>query len=63
MYTLNLLLNIVTTGIEALVVWGNKFMYACVKEFYCLRVQLCFDTFHQLLIIAEAVITASSSSV
>jgi hypothetical protein len=32
MYMLKLLLNIVTAGIEALVVLGNKFLYACVKE-------------------------------
>jgi hypothetical protein len=29
---LKLLLNIVTTEIEALVLSGNKFLYACVKE-------------------------------
>jgi hypothetical protein len=31
-YILKLLLNIVTAGIEALVVSGNKFLYVCVKE-------------------------------
>jgi hypothetical protein len=31
-YILKLVLNVVTTGIEALVLSGNKFMYACVKE-------------------------------
>jgi hypothetical protein len=31
-YILKLLLNIVTAGIEALAVSGNKFLYACVKE-------------------------------
>jgi hypothetical protein len=31
-YILKLLLNIVTSGIEALVVSGNKFLYTCVKE-------------------------------
>jgi hypothetical protein len=31
-YVLKLLLNIVTAGIEALVVMGNKFLYASVKE-------------------------------
>jgi hypothetical protein len=31
MYILKLLLNVVTAGIEALVL-GNKFLYACVKE-------------------------------
>lgn len=29
---LKLLLNVVTTGIEALVVSVNKFLYVCVKE-------------------------------
>jgi hypothetical protein len=32
MYIYKLLINVVTTGIEALVVSGNKFLYACVKE-------------------------------
>jgi hypothetical protein len=32
MYVLKLLLNIVTVGIEALVVLGNKFLYAWVEE-------------------------------
>jgi hypothetical protein len=32
MYILKLLLNIVTATIEALVVSGNKSLYACVKE-------------------------------
>jgi hypothetical protein len=32
MYILELLLSIVTTGIEVLVISGNKFLYACVKE-------------------------------
>jgi hypothetical protein len=31
-YIRKLLLNIVTAGIEALVVLGNEFLYACVKE-------------------------------
>jgi hypothetical protein len=31
-YILKPFLNIVTAGIEALVIWGNKFLYACVKE-------------------------------
>jgi hypothetical protein len=31
-YILKLLLNVVTTGIEALVISGNKFLYACVRE-------------------------------
>jgi hypothetical protein len=36
MYILKLPLNIVTAGIEALVVTGSKFLYACVKEVCCL---------------------------
>jgi hypothetical protein len=32
MYILKLLLNVVPAGIEALVISGNKFLYACVKE-------------------------------
>jgi hypothetical protein len=32
MYILKLLLNIATTGNMALVILGNKFLYACVKE-------------------------------
>jgi hypothetical protein len=31
-YILKLLLNVVTAGIEALVISGNKFLYANVKE-------------------------------
>jgi hypothetical protein len=31
-YMLKLLLSVVTAGIEALIVSGNKFLYACVKE-------------------------------
>jgi hypothetical protein len=31
-YTHQLPLNVVTIGIEALVVLGNEFLYACVKE-------------------------------
>jgi hypothetical protein len=31
-YILKLLLNIITARIEALVILGNKFLYACVKE-------------------------------
>jgi hypothetical protein len=31
-FILKLLLNVVTSGIEALVASGNKFLYACVKE-------------------------------
>jgi hypothetical protein len=36
MYILKLLLNIVIAGIGALVVSGNKFLHACVKEACCL---------------------------
>jgi hypothetical protein len=52
-YILELHLNIVTAGIEALVS-GNKFLYACVKEGSWLWAQPHFNTFHQLLIIVEA---------
>jgi hypothetical protein len=31
-YTLKLLLNIVAAGYEALIISGNKFLYACMKE-------------------------------
>jgi hypothetical protein len=31
-YILKLLLNVVTAGSEALVISGNKFLYACVRE-------------------------------
>jgi hypothetical protein len=35
-YILKLFLNVVTAGIEAPVVWRNKFLYASVKEVYSL---------------------------
>jgi hypothetical protein len=50
-YILTLLLNAVIAGIEALVISGNKFLYACVKEVCCMCAQPRFDTFHQFLII------------
>jgi hypothetical protein len=53
-YILNLLLNIVTDRTEALVISGNKFMHTCVKKVCRLWAQPCFDTFHLLLIIDEA---------
>jgi hypothetical protein len=53
MYILKLLLNVVTIRIEALVVSGNKFLYASVKEVCCLWAQPCFDTYHPILIIDE----------
>jgi hypothetical protein len=52
MHILKPLLNVVTGGIEASVT-GNKSVYACVKEVCHLWAQPRFDTFHQLLIIAE----------
>jgi hypothetical protein len=52
-YILKLLLNIVTARTEACIILGNKFLYVCVKEICCLWAQPRFDTFHQLLIIAE----------
>jgi hypothetical protein len=53
-YVLKLLLNLVTTRTEALVISGNKVLYACVKEVCRLWAQPRFDTFHQFLIIVEA---------
>jgi hypothetical protein len=50
---LTLLFNIVVTGIEALVMLGNKFLYACVKEAFHLRAHPRFDTIDQPLIIIE----------
>jgi hypothetical protein len=50
-YILKLHLNVVTAGIETLVVSGNKFLYACVKVVRRLWAQPRFDTFHQLIII------------
>jgi hypothetical protein len=35
-YILKLLLNEVSDGTEELVILGNKCLYACVKEVYCL---------------------------
>jgi hypothetical protein len=55
-YILKLLLNIVTAWIEALVL-GNKFLYACVKDVCRHWAQPRFDTFHQLLIIVEALLS------
>lgn len=53
MYILRLLLNVVRTRTEALVIPGNRFLYACVKEVCHMLPQLHSDTFHQLLIIVE----------
>jgi hypothetical protein len=41
-FILKLLLNIVTTRTEVLVVQGNKFLYACVKDVCRLWAQPCF---------------------
>jgi hypothetical protein len=54
MYVLKLLLNVVITRIEATVIMENKFCMPVVKEVCHLSVQPRFDTFHQLLIIVEA---------
>jgi hypothetical protein len=48
-----LLLNIVTARIEALVVSGTKFLYACAKEVCHLLAQPRFDTFHPFFITVE----------
>jgi hypothetical protein len=61
-YILKLLLNVVTAWIEALVIPGNKFSYACVKEVCCHWSQPRFDTFHQLLIIAEPILCKTCDS-
>jgi hypothetical protein len=53
-HTRKLVLNIVTVEIEALVVSGNTFLYACIKEICPLWAQPHFDTFHQLSFIVEA---------
>jgi hypothetical protein len=52
-YILKQLLNTITSGTVELDVSGNMFLYVCVKDICCLWSQLCFDTFHQLLIIVE----------
>jgi hypothetical protein len=49
-----LLINVVTAGIEGLIVSGNKFLYACVEEVCRLWTQPRFDTLYQLPIIIEA---------
>jgi hypothetical protein len=41
-------------GTEAVVIFGYKFLYACVKEVCRLQAKPCIDAFHQLLITAEA---------
>jgi hypothetical protein len=43
-YILKLFLSLVTAGTEALLILGNKFLYACVKEIYRQRSQSHFDT-------------------
>jgi hypothetical protein len=53
MYILNLFLKVFITGIEAIVVSGNKFLYACVKEVCLLCAQPRFDAFRQNLFIVE----------
>jgi hypothetical protein len=56
-YILKLLLNVVTALIKAFSVSGNKFLYACVKEVCRHWAQSRFDTFHQLLIIVETILS------
>jgi hypothetical protein len=53
---LKLLLKAVTTRTETLVILGNKFLYACVKEVCCHWAQPRLDTFHQLLITAKPIL-------
>jgi hypothetical protein len=54
LYILKLFLNVVTAGIEGLVISGIKFLYACIKEVCRLWAQLRFDIFHELLTTVEA---------
>jgi hypothetical protein len=53
-HILKVILNVVTAGIEAPVISGNTFLYACVKAVCRLWLRPRSDTLHQLLIIAEA---------
>jgi hypothetical protein len=46
MCILKLLLDVVTAEIEAFVMSGDKFLYACVKEVCRVLTQPRFDTFH-----------------
>jgi hypothetical protein len=52
-YIPKLLIKAVTAGIEALVVSGNTFLYACVKEVCRQWAQPLLDNFHQNLTIVE----------
>jgi hypothetical protein len=56
-YIFKPLLNVVSAGIEALIVSGNKFLHACVKAVCRLWAQPRFDTFHQLLIIIQELLS------
>jgi hypothetical protein len=51
---LKLLLGTVTARIEALVILRNKFLYTCQKEVRCLWAVPHFDSFHQHVIIVQA---------
>jgi hypothetical protein len=48
-YIRKLLLIVVTAGIEALVLSGNKFLYACIEEVCDMEAQPHFDTFHHII--------------
>jgi hypothetical protein len=48
--------------IEALVISGNKFLYACVKQVCCHWTQPRFDTFHEPLIIVEPILRKTCDS-
>jgi hypothetical protein len=54
MYILKLLLDVVTAGLETLVVSGYKLLYGCVKEVCRLWAQPRFYTSNPLLVIVEA---------
>jgi hypothetical protein len=58
-----ILLNVVTASTEALVISGNKFLHACVKEVCRYWAQPRFDTFHQLLIIVETILHKTRDSI
>jgi hypothetical protein len=57
MYIRKLLLNIDTVGIEALIVSEKKFLHASVNDVCLLWAQPRFDTFHQVLIIVEVLLS------
>jgi hypothetical protein len=62
-YILKLRLNVVTAGTEALVVSGNKYLYAYLKEVCRHWAQPRFDTYHQdLIIVVEPILRKTCDS-